>query len=323
MKLRFATVAIVCAAAVLFSVPQRGWSADNLIGVGTGSINGVYFPLGGAICRLINAGRRSHGYRCMVEPSAGSISNINAVVAGELELGFAQSDAQYTALKGLGPFNGNPQTKLRALFSVYPESFTVVARQDANIGGIADLRDRRVAIGEPGSATRAAAEMVLNAYGMTPQALKPSSGIKSDELASALCDNRLDAFALIVGHPNATVQAASNACATVIVAISGPAVDQAIKDHPFFGRAGVPARMYKGTEDARASFGVFATVVTNADLADAAAYLVTKAVFDGFEEFRSSHPALANITRDSMLTANTVPFHPGALRYFRERGLIK
>ena len=323
MQFKAAIVAVVTAAGIALATGQSACAAEKLISVGTGAIDGVYYPLGGAICRLVNARRSNHGHRCMVEPTGGSVSNINAVVSGELDLGFAQSDAQYTAVKGMGPFKDKPQSSLRALFSVYPELFTLVARQDANINSIADLKGKRVNIGDPGSATRATAQLVLNAYGIRPQELKLSEEIGFAQLASALCDSRIDAFAFIVGHPNASVREAANSCACHIIAVTGPAIDQLIKDHPFFGKASVPGRMYKGSDQAQAAFGVFATVVVSADLPESTAYLVTKAVFDNFEEFKLSHPALADISKESMLLGNTAPFHPGAIRYFRERGLIK
>jgi uncharacterized protein len=323
VQFKAAIIAVLAAAGIGLATAQSACGADKLLSVGTGAINGVYFPLGGEICRLVNLARSDHGYRCMVESTGGSVANINAVLSGDLDLGFAQSDAQYTAVKGLGPFKDQPQARLRALFSIYPELFTVVARDDADIKRIDDLRNKRVQLGEPGSATRAIAELVLNAYGIKPQDVKPAPEFSAAELASALCANRIDAFALIAGHPNANVQQATNTCAAHVVAVAGPAIDALIKDHPFLGKASVPGGMYKGTEQPQASFGVFATVVASADLPEATAYLVTKAVFDHFDEFRRSHPALAHISRASMLVGNSVPLHPGAIRFFRESGLMK
>jgi TRAP transporter TAXI family solute receptor len=310
------------AAAIMLASTQSASGADKLISVGSGGISGVYFPLGGAICRQIETGRRDHGYRCMVESTEGSVSNINAVLSRDLDLGLAQSDAQYTAVKGLGPFKDRPQPKLRALFSLYPELFTVVARLDAGINRIEDLQDKRVYAGDTGSATHAIAELVFSALGVKPRDAKPAS-MSSTELAAALCENRIDAFAVIAGHPNASVQQAANSCATNIVAVAGPVIDGLIRDHPFLAQASVPGGMYRGAERAQTSFGVFATLVASADLPDATAYLVTKAVFEHFDAFKRSHPALAYVSRESMLAGNTAAFHPGALRYFRESGLMK
>ena len=323
MQFKAAFIAALGAAGLLFATAQSACGADKLVSVGTGAINGVYYPLGGAICRLVNAGRKDHGHRCMVESTGGSVENINAVMSGDLDLGFAQSDAQYTAAKGLGPFKDRPQARLRALFSVYPELFTVVARQDAQVKRFEDLKGKRVHVGDPGSATRAIAEMVLNAYDIRPRELKLARDMKSTELAPAMCENRIDAFVIIAGHPNAYVQQATNSCDSSIVAVTGPAIDQLIEDHPFLGKASVPGGTYKGTDQPQASFGVFATVVASADLPEATAYLVSKAVFEHFDEFKRLHPALTHITRASMLEGNAVPLHPGAIRYFRESGLMK
>jgi len=296
--------------------------ADKLISVGTGGINGVYFPLGGAICRQIEAGRKDHGFRCMVESTEGSVSNINGVLSGDLDLGLAQGDAQYTAVKGLGPFKDRPQPKLRTLFSLYPELFTVVARMDAGINRLEDLQDKRVYAGELGSATHAIADLVFGSLDVKPRYAKPAS-MSAAELAAALCENRIDAFAVIAGHPNASVQQAANSCATNIVAVAGPVIDRLLSEHPFLARASVPGGIYRGAERAQTSFGVFATLVASADLPEATAYLVTKAVFENFDAFRRSHPALADISKESMLAGGTAPIHPGALRYFREQRMLK
>jgi TRAP transporter TAXI family solute receptor len=310
------------AAAIMLAPAHSASGADKLISVGTGGINGVYFPLGGAICRQVEAGRRDHGFRCMVESTEGSVSNINAVLSGELDLGLAQGDAQYTAVEGLGPFKDRPQPKLRALFSLYPELFTVVARMDAGINRLEDLQDKRIYAGEPGSATHAIADLVFASLDEKPRYAQPAS-MSPAELAAALCENRIDAFAIIAGHPNASVQQAANSCATNIVAVAGPVIDRLIREHPVLARASVPGGIYKGAERAQTSFGVFATLVASADLPEATAYLVTKAVFEHFDAFKRSHPALANISRESMLAGSTAPIHPGALRYLREQGMVK
>ena len=139
---------------------------SKFITVGTGGIVGVYYPLGGAICRFVNANRKDHGLRCTVESTGGSVFNINAVMSGDMDIGFAQSDTQYYAMTGAGAFKDKPQPKLRALFSVYPELVTLVTRQDANIKTFADIKGKRVNIGDPGSGTRSTTELVMTAMGI-------------------------------------------------------------------------------------------------------------------------------------------------------------
>ena len=323
MRFHSALVTAAVVAGALFAPAQSAYSADKFITVGTGGIVGVYYPLGGAICRFVNVSRKDHGYRCTVESTGGSVFNINAVMSGDMDIGFAQSDTQYYALHGMGPFKDKPQTKLRALFSVYPELFTLVARQDANIKSFADLKGKRLNIGDPGSGTRATTELVLNATGLKKEDLRLATELKFVEMAPALCDNKIDAFTFVAGHPNAIFQEAATSCASNIATVSGPGIDKLVKENPFYAKASVPGKMYKGTDNAQPTFGVVATMVASADLPEQTAYVITKALFDNFEDFRKLHPAVANITKEQMLEANTVPFHPGALRYFREKGLMK
>ena len=319
-KSTFAAAAI--AACALFAPAHSAHSADKFITVGTGGIVGVYYPLGGAICRFVNAGRKDHGYRCTVESTSASVFNINAIMAGDMDIGFAQSDTQYYALNGQGPFK-EKQPKLRALFSVYPELFTLVTRQDAKIKSFADLKGKRVNIGDPGSGTRATTELVMSAFGIRKEDLRLASELKFVEMAPALCDNKIDAFTFVAGHPNAIFQEAATSCASSIASVAGAGIDKLVKENPFYAKASVPGKMYKGTDTAQLSFGVLATVVASSDLPEQTAYVLTKAVFDNFEDFRKLHPAVANITKEQMLEGNTVPFHPGALKYFREKGLMK
>jgi len=296
---------------------------SKFITVGTGGIVGVYYPLGGAICRFVNASRKDHGLRCTVESTGGSVFNINAVMSGDMDIGFAQSDTQYYAMTGVGAFKDKPQPKLRALFSVYPELVTLVTRQDANIKTFADIKGKRMNIGDPGSGTRSTTELVMNAMGIKKEDLKFAGELKFVEMAPALCDNKIDAFTFVAGHPNAIFQEAATSCASSIASISGPAVDKLVKDNPFYAKASIPGKMYKGTDNPQPTFGVLATIVASADMPDQTAYIITKAVFDNLDDFKKLHPAVANITKEQMLEGNTVPFHPGALKYFKEKGLVK
>ncbi len=322
IRLLVAAAAAGFTSALLFT-PVPAQAQQKFITVGTGGIVGVYYPLGGAICRFVNAGRKDHNLRCTVESTGGSVFNINAVMSGDMDAGFAQSDTQYYALKGEGPFKDKPQAKLRALFSVYPELFTLVARQDANIRKFEDIKGKRINVGDPGSGTRATMELVMKEFGITQGDLKLATELKFVEMAPALCDNKIDAFVFVAGHPNAIFQEAATSCASNVAAVAGPGIDRLVGSNPFYAKADIPGKMYKGTDAAQPSFGVLATVVVSADMPEAAAYAITKAVFDNFDDFKKLHPAIANITKEGSLQGNSVPFHPGAAKYFKEKGLMK
>jgi len=311
-----------CVAFVTWVGFPAAHAQKKTVTIGTAGLMGVYYPLGGAVCRIVNATRREHKLRCSVEPTEGSVSNIKGVLAGEFDLGFAQSDSQYHALKGEGPFKDKPQPKLRALFTVYPELFTLMAREDAGIRKFEDIKGKRISIGSPGSGTRATMDLVMKAYGIKRSDLKNAAELKFIELAPALCDNKIDAFVFVAGHPNAVLQDAATSCATSIAAVAGAPVDALVSSQPFYAKADIPAKMYKGTDAAQPSFGMVATVVVSADMPDDTAYAITRAVFENFEDFKKLHPAVAHITKEVAVRGDTAPFHPGAVKYFKEAGLI-
>lgn len=300
--------------------------AEEFITIGTGGVTGVYYPTGGAICRLVNKGRKEHGIRCSVESTGGSVYNIKTIRAGELEFGVAQSDWQYHAYNGTSEnFEADgPMEELRAVFSVHPEPFTVVARADAGISSFEDLKGKRVNIGNPGSGARGTTEVVLGAMGWSVDDLGLATELKAAEQAAALCDNQIDAMIYTVGHPSGSIQEASTACDSVLVNVTGEAIDKLIADNSYYRTATIPGGMYRGTDEDVTTFGVGATFVTSANVSDDAVYAVVSSVFDNFDDFKKLHPAFANLTPEEMATAGlSAPLHPGAAKYYKEKGWIE
>ncbi len=299
--------------------------AEEFITIGTGGVTGVYYPTGGAICRLVNKGRRDHGVRCSVESTGGSVYNINTIREGELEFGVAQSDWQYHAYNGTsrfeeeGPFEG-----LRAVFSVHPEPFTVVARADSGIKTVEDLKGKRVNIGNPGSGQRGTMEVLMEALGWSTGDFALATELKAAEQSAALCDNQIDAMVYTVGHPSGSIQEATTACDSVLVEISGDVVDGLVSENSFYRTATIPGGMYRGNDEDTQTFGVGATFVTSADVSDDVVYALVSSVFENFEDFKGLHPAFANLKPEEMVTAGlSAPLHPGAERYYREKGWLE
>lgn len=320
MRLRNFTVAALLAGSL---ATPLAWATDTLISIGTGGLTGVYYPTGGAICRMLNHGRKEHGIRCSVESTGGSIFNLNAIRNGEIELGIVQSDWQYHALNGSSQFaERGPYPELRALFAIHSEPFTLVARKDSGITGLEGLKGKRVNIGNPGSGQRGTMEVLMQRLGWQESDFALASALKATEQSRALCDNKVDAMVYTVGHPNASIKEASTACDTVLVPVTGPAVDALIAEQPYYAPASIPGGIYRGSDNDTPTFGVRATLVTRADVADRVAYELVKAVFEHFDDFRKLHPAFEYLTREEMMLGNSAPLHPGAARYYREVGLI-
>jgi len=298
---------------------------QQFISIGTGGVTGVYYPTGGAICRLVNKNRKEHGIRCSVESTGGSVYNINTIRAGELEFGVAQSDWQFHAYHGTSKFEEKGAfEKLRAVFSVHPEPFTVVARADAGIKNFEDLKGKRVNIGNPGSGQRGTMDVVLEAMGWTTGDFAAASELKAAEQSQALCDNNIDAMIYTVGHPSGSIQEATTACDSVLVNVTGPAIDKLIADNAYYRTATIPGGMYRGNDADTTTFGVGATFVTSADVSEDVVYEVVKAVFENFDAFKKLHPAFANLKPEEMAQDGlSAPLHPGAEKYYKEAGILK
>ena len=318
-KTKLAVSALVASA---FMAPAA--MAEEFITIGTGGVTGVYYPTGGAICRLVNKGRKEHGIRCSVESTGGSVYNINTIRDGELEFGVAQSDWQYHAYNGTSKFEEQGAFEgLRAVFSVHPEPFTVVARADAGISNFDDLQGKRVNIGNPGSGQRATMEVVMDALGWTLDDFALASELKPAEQAAALGDNKVDAIIYTVGHPNGSIQEATSTVESVLVPVTGEAIDTLVSENSYYAKATIPGGMYAGNPDDIETFGVKATFVTSASVPDDVVYEVVKAVFDNFDRFKGLHPAFENLSEEDMIADGlSAPLHPGAEQYYRERGWL-
>ncbi|SJN59544.1 TAXI family TRAP transporter solute-binding subunit [Vibrio ruber] len=317
MKLSAITVAAIGASAAV--------NAQEFITIGTGSVTGVYYPTGGAICKLVNKDRKEHDIRCSVESTGGSIYNVNTIRSGELDFGIVQSDWQYHGYNGTSKFaEQGPYKKLRAMFSLHTEPFNVIARTDAHIDNIKDLKGKRVNIGNPGSGDRATMQVVMDKMGWTKDSFKLTSELKGSERSQALCDNKIDAFIYVVGHPNGSIKEATTSCDAKLVPVTGPEIDKIVAENPYYTYTDVPAGMYRGTDQDVKSFGVAATLVTSADVSDKVAYNVAKAVFENFDTFKRLHPAFAHLKKEDMVKAGiSIPLHPGAVKYYKEVGLLK
>lgn len=315
------TLGLAAGVVLALGLSAPAQAQQQFVSIGTGGVTGVYYPTGGAICRLVNKDRKKHGIRCSAESTGGSIYNINTIRAGELEFGVAQSDWQYHAYNGTSKFADQGKfEKLRAVFSVHPEPVTIIARSDAGISNVTDLKGKRVNIGNAGSGTLGTWEVMEAALGWARKDLALAAGMKSAETGQALCDDKIDAYFWLVGHPSALTQESLASCDAKLVNATGEAIDKLIADNSFYRKATIPAGMY-GDNGEITTFGVGATFVTSADVPADVVYVVVKAVFENFDQFQKLHPAFANLKPKEMITDSlSAPLHEGAIRYYKEKG---
>lgn len=324
MKSILLTGAALMVAAGMAAANAPAQAQGKFITIGTGGVTGVYYPTGGAICRLVNKQRKEHGIRCSVESTGGSVYNLNAIRAGELDMGVAQSDWQYHAYHGTSKFEDQGANKdLRAVFSVHPEPFTVVARADAGISNFMDLKGKRVNIGNPGSGQRGTMEVVMNALGWDKGSFALASELKSAEQSSALCDNKIDAMVFTVGHPSGSIKEATTSCDSKLVNVTGGEIDKLVGDNAYYRHATIPGGMYRGNDGDTKTFGVGATFVSSTNADPDTVYQVVKAVFENFDTFKKLHPAFGNLKKEEMVKDGlSAPLHDGAMKYYKEAGLM-
>jgi hypothetical protein len=318
------SVITLAALAVASLATPSAFAQQKFVTIGTGGVTGVYYAAGGAICRLVNKDRAKHGIRCSVESTGGSVFNVNTIKAGELDLGFAQSDVQFNAAKGQAQFKDNAHSDMRAVFSVHPEPFTVLARKESGVKTFTDLKGKRFNVGNPGSGTRASLEELIAAMNWKLSDFSLASELKADEHGPALCDGKIDGFFYGVGHPSANIQDPTTSCGAQLVPVTGPSVDKLVADKPYYAKVSIPGGLYPNNPNATPTYGVLATVVASGKTPPDTVYAVVKAVFDNFDEFKKLHPALAHLTPQNMVKDGlSAPLHEGAARYYREKGWIK
>jgi hypothetical protein len=325
-----AAVGVGLALAAVAPAPATAQEKRVFITIGTGGPTGVYFAAGNAICRLIHKeaaeGRkegRPHGIRCAAPATEGSKDNIEQVADGQLDFGIAQSDLQYHAYRGDEPEAIRPVPALRSVFSIHSEPFQLIVGADSGITSFTDLKGKRVNIGNPGSGQRSTMEVLMQAHGMGRADFRAASEMTSSEQAKALCAGEIDAFGYSVGVPNAGVAVATDGCNARIVSLAGEVERKLVSASPFYAFTTIPAGTYSTTEAAVTTFGGVATLVTSADADDRVVYELTRAVMENIDDFRQLHPAFAELEPSSMVKDGlTAPIHPGALRFYKEKGLM-
>jgi TRAP transporter TAXI family solute receptor len=318
--------AIVCILGAVSIPSARVQAAENIVTVGTAGVTGVYYPAGGAICRLVNRNRREHGLRCVVESTGGSINNLESLRSGDLNMGIVQSDWLYHAYKGSEVFSdAGADSRLRVLFALHSEPFTVVVNKNSGIKSFADLKGKRVYMGNQGSGMRATMEELMRLKGWNKNAFAPVADVTMQNQAQALCDKKVDAIIYAVGHPNGAIQQITSLCPTRIVGVAGPEVDTLIKQSPFYSHTVIPGGMYLNNPDPVKTFGVRAVLVATQDMSNDVAYEFVRGVFDNLDNFKTLHPVFSALEVNGMThdAENIAPMHDGAKRYFVEHKLLE
>ena len=318
MRLQRTVMTLMAAAMMLLAPPGN---ARQEIMIGAGSITGLYFGVAQHICDLVN--RYSSGkYQCSGRPALGSVFNINAVTGGLLDFGMAQSDRNWQATLGRSDWQDKPTESLRSVFSLHPETVMLVARRDSGIRRIEDLRGKRVNIGNPGSGQRGNAEDILRLHGFDLAKDLVASEWQQHEASRAIVAGEIDAFFYTAGNPSDAVQVPATQSELVLIPLNGETILHFVSGKTFYMMTEIPAGTYPGNDQATPTYGVRASLVSSVNTPEELVYDVTRIVFEHLDELRGLHPALRGLTPNIMLASLTAALHPGAERYYKERGWI-
>jgi len=330
-------ISTISAAIMLFalSLPMMSVAkAAEFFTIGTGGPTGVYFQVGNSVCKMLHkqAISAEHGrkkgtnkaYRCTAPSTGGSNYNIGQIKAGEFQFGVAQSDWQFHAVNGSSKWEGKQFSDLRAVFSVHNEPFQIWARKKAKVKDFAGLKGKVVNIGNPGSGQRGTMEELMKAMSADMSMFKGTTELTSSQQVKALCDGKIDAFGYSVGFPNGAMEEAATCAAKAMpINLTGGPVQGLIDGADYYAKAVIPKGTYTGQKKDVTTFGVKATFVTGANVSEELVYLVTKAVMENFDDFKKQHPAFAFLEKKNMIKDGlSAPLHPGALKYYKEAGLM-
>jgi TRAP transporter TAXI family solute receptor len=293
------------------------------VSLGTGELNGVYYPVGQALCEIVDRDTNKNGVRCSAESTPGSAYNLEAIRSGDLEFGIIQSDVAYAAYNGEGAYADKAFDELRSVLILYPELVTVMVRADSGIRQISDLAGRRINVGRLGSGAFATWSAIEAALGWKDEQKAEITDLPDDAASHALCAGEIDANLLVMGHPAGTVRKQLSACATNFVAVSGPAIDALVSSAPSLQKGAIPGAVYGLAADTP-TIGTNAIVVTSANENTEAVAAFAKATIAQISDLRTKHPRLAGLTPEQMTGGNfPVPLHPAASQVYKDLGLLK
>lgn len=307
----------------IFVQPTAAAAEQRFVTIGTGGVTGVYYPSGGATCKIVNRSRSEHGVRCSVETTFGSIANIEKLRRGEIDFGYVQSDWQHHAYFGTSVFEERGAfDDLRSIFSLHSEVATIVVRQESSYHSVNDLKGARVNIGAAGSGSAASWKTLVGYLDWSAGDRAHFSELGTSELAEALCEGEIDAYFALIGHPAGLIEETQQKCDARVFGVDEVAVDGLLQDAPYYMPADIPAGLY-GLKEPIQSYGAVATFVTSARMPDDIVATMLTALVDNFESFQKLHPALNGLKLEDMASGDmAAPIHPGAKDFFLKRGIL-
>ncbi len=314
MKFKSQFLMLACAAFVFAFTPTA--QAKDYLSIATGGTSGTYYPIGGAIAKVVSEGGT---LQVTAETGNASVANINLVAAGEIEVAFAQNDIAYWAYNGQQMFK-KPLKNLRAVAALYPEHVQLITLKDSNIKAIADLKGKRVSVGAPGSGVEADVQAIFQVAKLSYKDMKVDY-LDFGATTSRFKDNQIDAGFVVAGYPTASIMDLATSKPITLLNFDAAFLGQLSKEHPYFVPSVIPAGTYQGIDQAINTPAVMAILVTNDEVPENVIYQFTKELYGHLADVHASHAMAREIKLETALDGLTIPLHPGAARFYKEKGM--
>ena len=295
-------------------------SAATYMSVATGGTSGTYYAVGGALAAAVT---KDGKIQCTAETGNASVANANLIATKGIEIAFVQNDITYWAVNGQLMFQGKPLKNIRAVASLYPEHVQVVIAKDAGIKSINDLKGKRVGVGAPGSGVEGDVQAIFGVAGLTYKDLKQANFLDFAATASRFKDNQIDAGFVVAGFPTAAIMDLTTTKDVGLLNFDKAFLDKLHKQYPFFVASKIPGKTYKGIDSDTVTPAVMAILITHADVPEQQIYDFVSSMFKNLDDIAAVHAKGKEITLKGALDGLTAPLHPGAAKFYKEKGLIK
>jgi uncharacterized protein len=314
---------IVLAIAIIFilSIALTGCATQktNLI-LATGGTSGTYYPFGGAIAQIFNT--KIENMNVTAQATGASVENLKLIGKKEAELAIVQNDMTDYAYNGLESFKDGKIENVRAIATLYPEVIQIVASPNSGINTVADIKGKKFSVGAPGSGVEANARQILDVLGMSVNDFT-ANYLSFSESSDSFKDNHIDGFLFTSGIPNAAIQDITATSELKFVSIPDNVVKDLTTKYPFFTEYIIPAGTYKGQTADVKTVAVNATLVVGSEVSEKVVYELTKALFDNQADLAVAHAKGKLLSLETAVKGISVPFHPGAEKFYKEKGAIK
>ena len=315
---KITSIAVLAGLALTLMTGCSGGTKKNYI-LATGGTSGTYYPFGGAIANVWNT--KLENMNVTAQATGASAENLRLINKGEAEFAIVQNDVMDYAYNGTDLFAGEKLANIMTIGTMYPEVVQIAVSKASGIKSVADFKGKRISVGAAGSGVEFNAKQIMEGYGLTFDDIKKSN-LSFKESADGIQNGTLDGCFITAGVPNAALQELAFTAGLTLIPVDGAAADKICAKYGYYTKTVIPGGTYKGTDEDIGALAIMATLAVSSKLDEQTVYDMTKALFSNLTELGNGHAKGKEVSAKTAITGVSVPFHPGAIKYYKEIGLM-